>query len=105
MPSFKFHFQEIDWVIYIPSHGNEGRKHTEYSVTYLDRKKGQTQKGRVVKLKEILSIPEIKKKYPHNVGFYLASSGKGKSWKPDYLRKKKVTGARSFYNFLKKLSL
>jgi hypothetical protein len=42
MPSFKFHFQEIDWVIYFPSHGNEGRKFAKYGVTFLDIKKGRS---------------------------------------------------------------
>ena len=105
MPSFKFHFQEIDWVIYLPSHGNEGRKFAKYGVTFLDRKKGRSQNGRIVDLKDVLSIPEIKKGYPHTVGFYLASSGKGPNWKPDYLRTKKVRNMSQFYNFLKELSL
>ena len=38
MPSFKFHFKEIDWVIYLPSHGNEKRPYANYGVAYLDRK-------------------------------------------------------------------
>lgn len=105
MPSFKFHFLEIDLIIYLPSHGNEGRSYSKYGVTYLDRKRGRSQSGRIVVLKEALSRPEIKKGYPHTVGFYLSSKGRGQSWKPDYLRKKKVSGPRSFYNFLKTLSL
>ena len=105
MPSFKFHFQEIDWVIYFPSHGNEGRKFAKYGVTFLDRKKGRSQNGRIVNLKDALSRPEIKKGYPHTIGFYLASSGKGPNWKPDYLRTKKVRSMSQFYNFLKELSL
>jgi hypothetical protein len=105
MPSFKFHFQEIDWVIYLPSHGNERRTHQKYGVAYHDRKKGRSQPGRRIGLKEALEKSEINKKYPHTVGFFLKSKGKGKSWKPDYLRTKKIRSQRKFYGFLKELGL
>jgi hypothetical protein len=105
MPSFKFHFKEIDWIIYLPSHGNEGRNPKKYGVTYLDRKKGKTQIGRMIELEDALSRAAIAQKYPHTVGFYLASKGRGKTWEPDYLRKKKIRSKRSFYIFLKELGL
>ena len=54
MPSFKFHFQEIDWVVYVPSHGNERRTYQKYGVAYHDRKKGRSQPGRRIGLKEAL---------------------------------------------------
>ncbi len=105
MPSFKFHFKEIDWIIYLPSHGNEGRKPKKYGVTYLDRKKQKTQKGRMTELENALSRAAIAKKYPHSVGFYLSSRGSGKTWEPDYLRSKKIKSKRGFYGFLKELGL
>jgi hypothetical protein len=105
MPSFKFHFKEIDWIIYLPSHGNEGRNPKKYGVTYLDRKKGKTQIGRMIELEDALSRVAIAKKYPHTMGFYLASKGRGKTWEPDYLRTKKIRSKRSFYIFLKELGL
>lgn len=105
MPSFKFHFQEIDWIIYLPSHGNEGREPKKYGVTYLDRKKQKTQKGRMIELENALSRAAIAKKYPHSVGFYLVSKGRGKTWEPDYLRSKKIRSKRGFYAFLKELGL
>ena len=105
MPSFKFHFKEIDWIIYLPSHGNERRKPKKYGVTYLDRKKQKTQKGRMTELENALSRAAIAKKYPHSVGFYLSSKGRGKTWEPDYLRTKKIKSKRGFYAFLKELGL
>ncbi len=105
MPSFKFHLQEIDWVIYLPSHGNEGRAHTKYGVAYHDRKKGVSQPGRRIALEEVMSKTEIKERYPHTIGFFLNSRGKGKSWKPDYLRKKTIKNKKGFYSYLKELGL
>ena len=105
MPSFKFHLKEIDWVIYLPSHGNEKRKYPKYGVAYNDRKKGKTQTGRRISLKDTLDKATIKNKYPHTVGFFLSSKGKGKTWKPDYLRTKKIKSRRGLYAFFKELSL
>jgi hypothetical protein len=84
---------------------NEGRKPKKYGVTYLDRKKGKTQTGRMIELEDALSRTAIAKKYPHTVGFYLVSKGRGKTWEPDYLRTKKIRTKRSYYAFLKELGL
>ena len=105
MPSFKFHFKEIDWIVYLPSHGNEGRKYEKYGVAYRDRKRGRSQSGRRVSLGEVMRESAIKDNYPHTIGFFLASQGKGPSWSPDYLRTKKVRGRKAFLNFLKELGL
>ncbi len=105
MPSFKFHFKEIDWIIYLPSHGNEGRTPKKYGVTFLNRKKQKSQTGRMIELEDALSRAAISKKYPHSVGFYLASKGRGETWAPDYLRTKKIKSKRGFYAFLKELGL
>ena len=105
MPSFKFHFKEIDWTLYLPSHGNEGRKYEKYGVAYRDRKKGRSQPGRRISLKDAMRESEIKDNYPHTVGFFLASSGRGPSWDPDYLRTKKIKRRKGFFDFLKELGL
>ena len=105
MPSFKFHFKEIDWVIYLPSHGNAGRKYDKYGVDYNDRSGKSTQSGRKESLKEVLSKTQISKKYPHTVGFFLSSKGRGPTWKPDYLRTKTIRSKRGFHAFLKELNL
>ena len=105
MPSFKFHFKEIDWVLYLPSHGNDGREMKKYGVTYRDRRKGKSQTGRSIALHEVLKKTTIKKKWPHTVGFFLASKGRSDSWKPDYLRTRKLKTEKAFYRLLKELSL
>jgi len=105
MPSFKFHFKEIDWIVYLPSHGNEGRKYEKYGVAYRDRRKGRSQPGRRIYMGDVLKKSEIKDKYPHTVGFFLASTGKGPGWSPDYLRTKKVRSRKAFLDFLKELGL
>ena len=92
-------------MIYFPSHGNEGRKYGKYGVTYRDRKKGRSQPGRIINLADVLRKSEIKKKFPHTVGFYLASSGKGSNWNPDYLRVKTVRSLKGFNNFLRELGM
>ena len=93
------------WVIYFPSHGNDGREPQKYGVTYRDRKKGKSQTGRSIALQEVLKKTTIKKKWPHSVGFFLASKGRGISWKPDYLRTRKIKTEKAFYRLLKELSL
>ena len=105
MPSFKFHFQEIDWVIYVPSHGNDGRKYDKYGVDYNDRSGKSAQSGRKESLKDVLSKTQISMKYPHTVGFFLASKGRGPTWKPDYLRTKVIRSKRGFHALLKELNL
>jgi len=35
----KFHFMEIDWLVYFPKCGNKG-KYLNYSIMLIDRKKG-----------------------------------------------------------------
>src|SRR5208337_4085205 len=42
--SKKFHFMEINWIVYFPSVGNEGRRIQKYGVAFLNRKTGETQK-------------------------------------------------------------
>lgn len=105
MPSFKFHFKEIDWVIYVPSHGNEKRSYDKFGVAFRDRRRGVSQPGRKTSLKEVLNKKDVSKKYPHTVGFFLSSSGKGSKWKPDYLRTKKIKKKKEFYDYLKEFGL
>ena len=85
MKSAKFHFQEVDWIIYFPSIGNEGRSYLKYGVAYRDRIRGVTQPGVRINLGDVVGKREIQENYPHTVGYYLDSSGKGQSWTPKYL--------------------
>jgi hypothetical protein len=103
--SSKFHLQEIDWVIYFPSRGNEGRPYPRYGVAYRDRKRGLGQRGVRVNLGEILSKSEVQAKYPHTVGYFLESSGRGTNWVPQYLVIRKVHNPNEFFLLLGELSL
>ncbi len=100
----KFHFQEIDWIIYFPRHGNKG-KYRDYKVTFRDRKKRLTQQGKRIKLGEVLDKPEIDRGYPHIVGFYKVSSGRGASFKPQYLELRKITTVEDLWFFLNALDI
>ncbi|MCJ7560741.1 hypothetical protein MUO79_09050 [Candidatus Bathyarchaeota archaeon] len=100
----KFHFQEIDWIVYFPSYGNEG-KYRNYNVTFRDRKRKITQPGKRVKLCEVLDRPEIENNYPHTVGFYKESSGKGAKFRPYYLELRKIRAVEEFWMFLNALDI
>jgi hypothetical protein len=103
MVSIKFHFREIDWVIYLPIVENKGKNHTDYLVTYRNRKSGQTQNKRRIKLHEVIDKPEICNSYPHSIGVYLDSSGRGKTWLPEYLLTKKLSNNQEFITLLNSL--
>ncbi|MCW4044030.1 MAG: hypothetical protein NWE94_00760 [Candidatus Bathyarchaeota archaeon] len=102
--SKKFHFQEIDWVIYFPRLGNKG-KYRDYYVTFRDRKKRVTQSGKRIKLGEVLDKPEIDRGYPHTVGFYKVSDGRGKSFMPQYLELRKIQCVEDLWFFLNSLDI
>jgi len=103
MVSIKFHLREIDWVIYIPICENKGKKQIDYLVTYRNRKSGQTQKKRRINLQEVMNKPEINTTYPHSIGVYLDSSGRGKKWIPEYLLTKKISNNQAFKKLLNSL--
>lgn len=100
----KFHFMEIDWLVYFPRYGNKG-KYLNYSVILIDRKKGTTQAGKLVKLEEVLENPEFEKRYPHTVGYYKESSGEGANFKPEYLEIRKIRAVEEFWLFLNALDI
>jgi hypothetical protein len=100
----KFHFQEIDWVIYFPEHGNKGN-YRGYKVTFRDRKKGITQPEKRIKVGELLDKSEIDRSYPHTVGFYRVSSGRGTNFKPQYLELRKISTVEDFWFFLNTLDI
>ncbi len=105
MVSHKFHFREIDWVIYFPSTGNEGRPYPKYGVAYRDRSRGVTQPGVRINLEDVMKKPEIQENYPHTVGYFLYSSGRGENWTPKYLKIRKVANIDEFFNFLRELKI
>jgi hypothetical protein len=100
----KFHFQEIDWVVYFPKYGNEG-KYLNYNVMFRDRKGRVTRAGKRIKLGEVLERPEIERNYPHTVGFYKESSGKGADFKPEYLELRRIQCVEDLWMFLNSLDI
>jgi hypothetical protein len=94
---------EIDWLVYFPRYGNKG-KYCDYSVIFIDRKKGTTQAGKLLKLGEILENPEFEKHYPHTVCFYKESSG-GAEFKPAYLEIRRISTVEEFWLFLNALDI
>ena len=95
----KFHFMEIDWLVYFPKYGNKG-KYLNYSVMLIDRKKGANQPGKLVKIEEIVENREFEKQYPHTVGFYKEFSGEGAEFKPEYLEIRRISTVEEFWLFL-----
>jgi len=105
MKSSKFHFREINLVIYFPSSGNQGRPYENYGVKYLDRMKRITQTGKAITLEEVLSKSEIRENYPHTVGYYLDATGKGQNFTPRYLKERAIRNEEEFFSFLKDLGI
>lgn len=103
--SNKFHFTEIDWILYFPFAGNEGRDYPKYGVDYLNRKKGINQPGKKICLQEVLNEPEIKENYPHKVSHYEESEGKGKNFKPSYKETRTISNEEEFFKFLSDLKI
>ena len=100
----KFHFIDIDWLVYFPRYGNKG-KYVNYSVIFIDRKKEQAQLGKIVKLHQVLENPEFEKRYPHTVGFYKESSGKGSEFKPEFLEIRRINTVEDLWLFLNALDI
>ena len=103
MVSIKFHFIQIDLVIYLPIAENKGKKQEDYLVTYRYRKSGQTQNKRRITLQEVINQPKICNNYPHLIGVYLDSSGRGENWIPEYLITKEISNNQEFLSLLNSL--
>jgi hypothetical protein len=103
--SDKFHFREIDWVLYFSSTGNKTRKYPKYGVSYLNRKKGYTQPGFRIDLINVLNESSIKDNYPHTVSYYRESEGKGADFKPSYIETRTVRNKEDFFKFLSALEI
>ena len=94
----KFHFMEVDWLVYFPKCGNKG-KYLSYRVILIDRKKGVSQPEKNVTLNEILEHPEFEKCYPHTVGYYKEASGGRAEFKPEYLEIRRISTVEEFWLF------
>jgi hypothetical protein len=105
MPPSKIHFVNIDWVIYFSVPGNEGRPYAWYDVSCRDGKKGLFPRGRRMNLGDLMALPKIRENYPHTVGYFTNSSGKGDGWTPKYLETREVRSKEEFYAFLRELGI
>ena len=94
----KFHFQEIDKIIYFPLQGNQGKYRTYY--VRLKTTKEINQKGAPALLGEFLDTHEIDNNYPHTVGYFKESNGEGECFKPEYLELRKICTVEEFWLFL-----
>jgi hypothetical protein len=90
---------EIDWLVYFPNSGNKG-KYRDYTVTFIDRRKGAPQAGKLVRLEDVIENREFENLYPHTVGFYKECSGEGAEFKPEYLEIRKINNVEEFWLFL-----
>ena len=97
-----FHFQELDWIISFPETENLGKKYLHYSVSFLDRKKGNF-KDRTY-LDEILSSPEFENSFPHTAGFFKESKSKTDQV-PSYLEIRIIQSIEEFWKFLNDLNI
>ena len=100
----KFHFMEIDWLVYFPKCGNKG-KYRDYSVMFIDKRKGMSQSEKLVRLEDVMENREFEKLYPHTVGFYKKSSERGAEFKPEYLEIRRINNIEEFWLFLNALDI
>ena len=100
----KFHFMEMDWLVYFPKDGNKG-KYLGYNVLLIDRKKVAAEPEKRITLQEILEAPEFEKNYPHTIGYYKEASGEGAEFKPAYLEIRRISAIEEFWLFLNALDI
>ena len=100
----KFHFVEMDWLVYFPKDGNKG-KYLGYNVMLIDRKKVADEPEKRITLHEILETPEFEKSYPHTVGYYKDATGEGEEFKPEYLEIRRISTIEEFWLFLNALDI
>jgi hypothetical protein len=99
----KLHFKEIDWIIYFPSKGNEGRPLKNYGVAYRDRINKKTQLGYRINLGDVLVGPLIKNIYPYTIGLFQDSSGRGPSWTPAYIETQVIRSKEELLDWIRQI--
>lgn len=96
----KMHLKGIDWVIYFPATGNQGRPILNYGVAYRDRVAKKTQPGRRINLRDVLAQAPIRDGYPHWIGLFLDASGRGVNWAPAYIECRIVRSEAEFVDWI-----
>lgn len=100
----KFHFIELDWLIYFPKYGNKG-KYIDYNVRFTEHNNKSAKPEKHVTLREILENPKFDRCYPHTVGYFKQESRKGKRLNPEYLEIRRINTIEDFWLFLNALDL
>ena len=101
----KFHFIEIDWLIYFPSCGNHG-KYNSYTVLFRDRRQKSSPISRAeLLLGDILERKELEDHYPHTVGFFKAPLEDNENFKPRYMEIRTIHYVDEFWLFLNALNI
>jgi len=98
-----FHFQEMNWLIFFPTRGNEGRKYLYYSVEFSDLSKGAARKR--VCLADVLENPLFEENYPHTVGFFKGSEIEKIELGSAYLEIRIIRSIEEFLSFLNYLDI
>jgi len=98
-----FHLQELNWLIFFPTTGNEGRKYLYYSVEFTDRSKSN-ERAKVC-LAEIVDNPVIEKSYPHSVGYFKGSVYEKETLGSFYLEIRIIKCIEDFWKFLNDLDI
>ena len=98
-----FHLQEMNWLIFFPSAGNNGRKYLYYSVEFTDRRKGNSRTK--VCLEEIVDNPEFENSYPHTVGYFKSPVCEKGQPVFSYLEIRIIRSIEDFWKFLNDLDL
>jgi len=100
----RFHFIDIDLIIYFPESWNAGRDPGKYGVGYLDRKKICPSKSGRVNLDDVLEkCPNIKNGYPHTIGYFIASRQK---YPPkSYFEIRKISQKNEIIRWIEELGL
>jgi len=98
-----FHFQELDWLVSFPESGNEGRKYLFYSVSFNDRKSGET--ASQICLMDVLEVDLFEKNYPHTVGFFRGKIDKKADFCSNYLEIRIIRCIEDFWKFLNDLNI
>ncbi|MCX8150189.1 MAG: hypothetical protein N3D85_01600 [Candidatus Bathyarchaeota archaeon] len=104
-PQFKkFHFQEIDHIVYFPV-GNNSGKYINYKVIVVDRKTATQPDEKWIRLGDFLESPLVEQRYPHTIGYFKVSSGEGINFKPEYLELREIRSIEEFWLFLNAVNL
>ena len=102
----RFHFIEIDLIIFIPSRGNERRDIPHYGVSYYDRKKECTATQGKAFLKDVLkNCPKIGNGYPHTVGYFQAERVRYPLDISKYIEIRKIQSDSAFYKWIEEVGL